>query len=484
MKNNTRDFWVILIGKAAQVLLMLLSLKLSTYYLDPSVMGQIYLLTTIYTFFVFLLISPVGQFFNRYTHKWYGENVLYDRLWLYLLYIIVVCIIASIGAVVIHNLSESANISVVSFSLLVGGLVLIVSINQTVVPLFNMLNYRILFTTMTFFTSFLALCFSLVVIYYVDKSASSWLLGILIGNAVIIVFAVYIMRSILSANEVVNNSLISLCVFDQQKINKIIRFSVPVSLATVFMWAQNSGYRISIEKLIGLEYLGFLGVGLVLATQIFSVVESILMQYYHPGFYRSIKSESTELRLAAVNSYLNSTIPVYFSLALFLTFSIEYIFPILVSGDYAKGYAFCVFGVWIEFFRTVTNSISSIAHSEVKMKGYMYPYIFGALATNALVYMAALYVNDINSIPMALNVGALITMLLMYFNMRKILPFTINFTLVMIFLIAVLPSLLFFLLFPFPQNIDVYYISSLCTGGVLFLIGLSMSVKLGKKANG
>uniref|UniRef100_UPI003D11557A hypothetical protein n=1 Tax=Amphritea sp. TaxID=1872502 RepID=UPI003D11557A len=201
MKESSRDFLIISIGKATHVLLMLASLKLVTYYLAPSVMGQIYLFTTVYTFFVYFLVSPVGQYFNRYTHKWESQSVLYHRFLLYLFYMIFVSILSSLGAVLVYLVDDALDVSLLFFSLLTGGFVLIVSANQIIVHLFNMLNYRLFFSMLTFMTSFLALCFSLGFIFVVDRTATSWLQGILIGNAVVLVVAFFIMRRILLANE-------------------------------------------------------------------------------------------------------------------------------------------------------------------------------------------------------------------------------------------------------------------------------------------
>lgn len=483
MNSDKRDFLIVLFGKIVQVLLMLATLKISTSLLSPSVMGQIYLFTTIYTFFVFLFISPIGQYFNRYTHLWEGEGTLYDRLWLYFIYMLIVSVCASIGATIIHFFGGSADFPLIHFTLLTGFFVLIVSANQTAVPLLNMLNFRGIFTILTFLTGFMALTLSVFFIFAVDKAASNWLLGILLGNALTLIIALLVLRKILIDKNKAFKIKLNFSCINKKNLYTLATFAIPVSFATVFMWAQNVGYRVSVESFLGLKYLGFLGIGLIIAAQISNVVEAILMQYLQPNFYRSIKGANFKERTNAVNFYLNITIPVYFSLALFLTFSIKFIFPVLVSSEYIDGYKFCIFGVWIEFIRMVTNSLSTIAHSEVKMKRYMYPYIFGALTTNILVYFAVKHVGEIDFVPISLIVGGIVTMLLMYLNMKNIMPFSLNISYLLIFTVTTIPSIIYFSNINFPKEIGVYYMFLLCVGGCIFVTSLASSFFIGRKIN-
>ena len=473
MTNNTRDFLVVVLGKVAQVILMFATLKVSTHLLPPNIMGQVYIFTAIYTFFVFFLISPIGQYFNRYTHQWEDEGILFSRLKLYFCYMVVVCICAMVGAGIVHLLGGANDFSLFTFLILSGLFVLAVSANQTVIPLLNMLNYRVLFTTLTFFTGFTALVLSIFFVVFVAETAIYWLAGLLLGNVLILVIGVFYLSKILFSNGEAPSRFFDFTYINKKNVNTIVKFAVPVSLATAFMWAQNAGYRISIESYLGLEYLGLLGVGLIVASQLSSVVESILMQYLQPNFYRRIKDADFKERIQTVNTYLSITIPVYFALALFLTFSIEYIFPVLVSGEYKEGYKFCIFGVWIEFFRMVTNAIGTIAHSEMKMKGYMYPYIFGALSTNVLVYLAVTSPSELDLVPIALLFGASVTSCMMYIKMRQIMLFSISLQSIFASGIAVLPCLFYFYFTPFDPDVGIRYLVLLCFGGFIFLAGLA-----------
>ncbi|MEY8214476.1 MAG: hypothetical protein RPR97_08335 [Colwellia sp.] len=482
MTSSRRDFIVIVLGKLALVTLAVFSIKLSTKFLSPEIMGQFYVFTTIYTFFVLFLITPVGQYFNRYTHKWESEKILHNRLLRHFLYMIVISLLSLLGSVFLYSQGWTAGLSMVQFSLMIGMFVFVLSANQTVVPILNMLNHRVAFIGFSFLTAALALLLSCAFVINIETILIYWLAGILLANILVLLIAwFFLYEKVLPFNNEVSSFSFEL--FNKNKLFDVARFSLPVAIAMVFMWAQNIGYRMSVESLMGAHYLGLLGVGLMLSTQLSSVVESILMQYLHPIFYKRIQSEIFEERLAAANFYIGISIPLYFSLALFLTYSIEYIFPVLIDEQYSDGAIYCVFGVWLEFFRMTTNAFSNIAHSEIKMKSYMLPYVFGAVATNVLVYFSITSVFG-GGVPLALLIGGAITTLLMLFYMRKLMSFSVDVKFLLLSALMVLPSIAYLNYIKFPLGIDFYYMFLLCFSGILFLVGWAVLFFIGKKTYG
>lgn len=469
MTSDRQAFIAIVLGKLALVAISILSIKVSTKYLSPSVMGNLYLFTTIYTFFVFLFISPVGQYFNRYTHYWLEKGVLKDRFLTYFFYIIFVASLSLFVSIGMHQLGWTAGLSLIEFASAVALFVAVISLNQTIVPLFNMMQFRVLFTVLAFLTAALALLISFLLVANFDASLENWLLGILISNFLLSLLAWRLIRSRLQPE----SSDVSSLAFSYSRgdLNQIIKFSLPVAVATIFMWGQNTGYRITIESLIGANYLGFLGVGLTLASQLSNVVESILMQYLQPVFYKRIQSDRFEDRLSAANSYIAIAIPAYLTLAIFLTFSIEYVFPILVDVQYSDAVEFCVYGVWIEFFRMTTNSLANIAHSETKMNLYMFPYLFGAFGTNILVLLVPTVLIDVELLPAALVLGSFITCLTMFVYMRKIMLFSLDLKGLVIGVALITPSVVLLNMLDFPSSIDMYYLFMLFVSGCVFLLG-------------
>jgi O-antigen/teichoic acid export membrane protein len=410
------DFLIILGGKVLQVILMIIAIRVSTSLLEPKEMGNIYIFTTIYTFFVLSLISPFGQYINRHTHQWYEKKSLLDNLGIYVLYLMVISVFSVAIGFLLYIFGFSQEIELLFFLSLLFLFILFMTLNQTILPLLNMLHYRLSFTILTVITS-------------------SGI--ILFGYLFIKLFGFFLLRNRL--NETFNGFSYNLRKITKEKIKSILVFVLPLSVATLFMWLQNSGYRILIEQNIGLEFLGFLGVGLAISGQIASTIESIVMQYFHPIYYQQITNTTIVERKKAIESFINKALPIYFMLAIFLTFLAKYVVEILVDEKYYSVYIFTTFGIWIEFFRMTSNLFGNISQSEMNTKKFMLPYIIGSLVTVLLVYLSSLQVDYEFYLPIALLIGGLFTMFVMYISMKKLIDFKIDFRLIFFGFLVSLP---------------------------------------------
>jgi O-antigen/teichoic acid export membrane protein len=431
------DFLIILGGKVLQVILMIIAIRVSTSLLEPKEMGNIYIFTTIYTFFVLSLISPFGQYINRHTHQWYEKKSLLDNLGIYVLYLMVISVFSVAIGFLLYIFGFSQEIELLFFLSLLFLFILFMTLNQTILPLLNMLHYRLSFTILTVITSSGIILFGYLFIKLFDYSAEYWLLGTVVSNMIFMIMGFFLLWNRL--NETFNGFSYNLRKITKEKIKSILVFVLPLSVATLFMWLQNSGYRILIEQNIGLEFLGFLGVGLAISGQIASTIESIVMQYFHPIYYQQITNTTIVERKKAIESFINKALPIYFMLAIFLTFLAKYVVEILVDEKYYSVYIFTTFGIWIEFFRMTSNLFGNISQSEMNTKKFMLPYIIGSLVTVLLVYLSSLQVDYEFYLPIALLIGGLFTMFVMYISMKKLIDFKIDFRLIFFGFLVSLP---------------------------------------------
>ena len=463
------DFLIILIGKLFQVVLMILAIRVSTALLEPKEMGNIYIFTTIYTFFVFSLISPFGQYINRHTHQWHEKKSLLDNLGLYCLYLTSISIFSVIVGFLLYSFGVSQEIELLFFLSLLFLFILFMTLNQTILPLLNMLYYRLSFTVLTVLIALGIIVFGFLFIKLFGNSAENWLLGTVVSNIIFMIISFFVLKNRL--NEKFHGFFNSLRKITKEKIKSILVFVIPLSVATLFMWLQNSGYRILIEQNIGLEFLGFLGVGLAISGQIASTIESIVMQYFHPIYYKQITNATMEERKKAIESFINKALPIYFMLAIFLTFLAKYVVEILVDEKYYGVYIFTVFGIWIEFFRMSANLFGNISQSEMNTKKFMIPYIVGSLLTVILVYFSSLQIDYEFYLPIALLIGGLFTMLIMYISMRKLIDFKIDFRLIFLSFSISIPYISIYF-FDFQTNLlfnllivgsfGLYFLGTIC----------------------
>lgn len=434
-----KDFLVIFIGKLIQVAIVIATIKISTMLLSPEEMGNIYLFLTVQTFFVLTFISPIGQYINRKTHSWEKEKSIVDNLSILIIYTLFISLFSVLVGYLIYSYFNVGNsFEIYIFLLLLFSFVFIVTLNQTFIPMLNLLHYRMNFTVLTILTSLFILFFGYLAIYIYVPKAEYWLFGILISN---FLFAFY--GYILIKKRTLNNFSGFKYIFNKLKCydyNKLLLIVIPISIATLFMWLQNSGYRIIIEQKVGLEFLGFLGVGLAVSGQIASVFESILTQYLSPIYYQKISIQNDiQHRTESFNWLINIKLPMYFLLAIFVTFFAEYIVDLLVNEKYKEVYIYSIFGIWIEFFRMMTNILYSVSLSELKTKKIMLPYIIGSLVTIILVYFSSLQVNYELYLPIALLIGGILTMIVMYISMKKLIDFKIDFRLIFFSFLVSLP---------------------------------------------
>jgi O-antigen/teichoic acid export membrane protein len=323
------------------------------------------------------------------------------------------------------------------FSIIVFIYSFFVFLSQFIANVFNMLYFRLIFTTLTISISLFSLFFVYLFIKLFGNNAENWLLGTVVSNMIFMIMGVFILKNRL--NEKFNGFFYSFKKITKEKIKTILVFVLPLSIATLFMWLQNSGYRILIEQNIGLEFLGFLGVGLAISGQVASTIESIVMQYFHPIYYKQITNATIQERKKAIESFINKALPIYFMLAIFLTFLAKYVVEILVDEKYYGVYVFTTFGIWIEFFRMTSNLFGNISQSEMNTKKFMKPYIIGSLVTIILVYFSSLKENYDFYLPIALLIGGLFTMIIMYISMKKLIDFKIDFRLIFFSFLVSLP---------------------------------------------
>lgn len=461
-----KDFTIIFFGKILQIVIMLIAIKVTTHYLTPKEMGNIYIVITISSLLMLAFFNPLGMYVHRKLNIWKEQKVLFHNI---VNFSIIVLLVAMIGALVIYLYSifiaKHVDFSTNDFVLIVFGYSFVVFLSPFIAYVLNMLYYRVSFTVLTVSNAAWTLFFGYLFILLFGLTAQNWLLGTLLSNFIFMFIGFVILRNKLQER---------FCGIRQniEKISKkslktILVFILPLSFATFFMWLQNSGYRILIEQNIGLEFLGFLGVGMVISGQIASTVESILMQYFHPVYYKQITNTTLEKRKIAIEMLINKVLPIYFMLAILLTFLAKYVVEVLVDEIYYEAYIFTAFGIWVEFFRMAANLFGNVSQSEMNTKKFMLPYIIGSLITIFLVYMASMGVEYKFYLLWGLVIGGFFTMVIMYISMKKLIDFKINYKLIFFSFIISIP---YFTLYFFDfESTLLINLSIVCSFGLYFL---------------
>jgi O-antigen/teichoic acid export membrane protein len=180
------------------------------------------------------------------------------------------------------------------------------------------------------------------------------------------------------------------------------------------MWLQLSGYRFLVESYWGLAQLGFMVVGLQLTGQISALVESLVMQFFYPMFYRRVSANEQvhEVELA-FSDLLNTLVPIYFVLTGLIIVSAPYLLKLLVASQFQDAIFFVMLGAGIELCRVLGNILSNAAQITRKTKSVVLPYAVGAITTFILIALIGDRQQEMIWVGVALISGAIAMLLVM-----------------------------------------------------------------------
>ena len=411
-----KELLILILGRIVQVFIMLISIKVSTKFLSPLEMGNLYLIMSIGSFFSFFFINPIGQYINRKTHEWYEHGQILNRLFNYLFYILFASIISLgvIGVLRIYGIAR--NVDVFWLFVTIPLFIFFNTWNQTLIPIINMLGNRSGFTVLTILTLLLSLVSSSLMIHYFEAYGVFWFLGQIIGVSIMAIIALYYFIQIFKCSLDIR---IAYATVTMENIKNILVFAMPLSIAVLFLWMQNQSYRIVIEKCIGGEFLGFLGVGMMIAIAISSSFETIVMQFLYPKIYQTMHDET--LFKSTFSNIVNLILPIYFFLAIYVSFLAKYIIILLVDSQYASSFIFIIFGIWIEFFRMSSSLISTIAHAKMRTMVLVFPYAFGGMLVLIGTYLGSMTSKYSWIIPIILVIAGGLTFFIMFIQVKKLI---------------------------------------------------------------
>lgn len=420
MPKINKELSILILGRIAQVVVLLASIKISTVLLSPSEMGNLYLIVSICSFFGFFFMNPIGQYVNRKTHEWHQSGILLNKLYNYNYYIIFASLMSFFIVTSLHFFGIANNVNYTLLIVLIPLFIFFNTWNQTIIPMINMLEHRAVFTAFTIFTLSLSLFFSYLIINWLNADGIIWFSGQIVGLGLMAIVAlIYFVKNI------ENKFSISIAhgTVTRENLKHILLFALPLSVGVLFLWMQNQSYRLIIEKYIGAEFLGYFGVGMAIAIAISSSFETIVMQFLYPKMYKHMNDE-IQFKVIFSN-IINLILPIYFLLAIFISFLAMYLMTILVDTKYSSSYIFVIFGIWVEFFRMASNLISAIAHSKMQTKTLIFPYAVGGIFVAVGTYLVSQKQNYELLIPAVLIAGGILT----FWQMLRKMNILINFDL-------------------------------------------------------
>lgn len=415
-----KDLYIVLISRSIQIGTLIATMKLLTAFLPPSEMGKYSILMTIISFFSLLFINPVGMFINRQLNTWNQEGNLWHNLQHAVIYLLIVVFLSiCISPMVLYyGYAGNIAINIVGLVCLIGLTLFANTLNQTIIPAFNMLGLRknwAVFTTITLWGS---LFFSVVLMNF-RASVEWWLIGQMGGNILASLLAMPIFYRAINTKWHVKKMRLT-----QHAIKPIIVFSVPVALAVLLNWVQFQSYRLILGSFCGMEFLGIFAAGYSVSSGLMGAFEATASSYFHPLFYRKLDLITEKERMDVWCGYAQTMISLTLYTIIFIAFMAEPLTHILLASQYWTATYFAIIGGLVEGARVIGNVYSLAAHATMVTKILLVPQIVGAVT----LFSSVLLLQFISAqwLGLILILPAILYVTMMHVTIRRKLKSKIN----------------------------------------------------------
>ena len=356
-------------------------MRVATTLLSPEEMGKVALVLTTTAFFALFLVNPVGMFINRRLHAWQASGMAQHYLIRYANYLLLVALFAAISLPLLH-MSGATNFGISTGWLifLVCGSLLFNTINQTAIPSLNMLGDSrrfVLLSVATIATSFI---FATLLVRIMQPVAQYWLLGLLLGQAVL----AWVGTSILFAQLQQTGPATAAPVIHRRHLRTLFNFAWPVAIAAGLGWVQGQGYRYLMEGQLGLASLGLFVAGYGISAGIIAGFESVLTTYFQPRLYRDVSTDHPDRQAQAWQRYAAAVIPsLLLTVALVVILAPE-LTRLFLGNNFQAAVDFVVWGALAEAARVLIGTYSLIAHVHMQTRWLILPSLIGAILSIAL----------------------------------------------------------------------------------------------------
>lgn len=371
----------IALGRLAQILLLVLTMRVATTFLPPAELARFFLISSAVALYGSLLLNPVGMFMNRRFHAWNSQGLVgyyYSYFWAYLLFVAVVA--SSSIIIFVHANLLNFHTDPYWLAFLIFASVLISTVNTVVIPGLNMLGNRVSFVFLTLATTAISLMAGFLMVILVGPSAEYWLIGILIGQLLIALLGWKIFY-----NHIYRFNSLS---YSEVKINKshvgvLWKFSWPILIGASLIWVQSQSYRFIMENSIGLMQVGLFAAGYGISAGMISGFEAILTSYFQPIFYRNISGDNVVAQSTAWKNYAEAILQPLLPVGFLLVATAPELTMLLLGVNYGESAQFILWGAIAELARVAYGVYGMAAHARMKTNRLLLPSLIGVIISIA-----------------------------------------------------------------------------------------------------
>jgi O-antigen/teichoic acid export membrane protein len=414
-----REFLVVLVGRVIAIVLALATLRLSTHFLEPAEYGWLAILQAMQLFANFFLTNPVAQYLNRHLIEWSQDGSLLPRLRLYLGYVIG-CAFAA-AAIFALWISLHGDVPSSGSALSVGLIffsVIALGWGPVLGSFLNFLGYRTASVLLTAGSALAGLLLSMGFAWLAPNGVS-WFAGTVVSFVVVGAMAWHVLRRRLPR-------IAELPVEWRVEAGAVMRFSGPLAISAIFVWFLISGYRFEFDLIWGKADLGHAVVGLVIAMQVWAVIEQLALQYLQPYLFRHMTLDGARDGSLACSDFVNILVPLYLGYSGLIALNAGLVYKLLVAEGYRSGIGIFLLAIHIELFRVVSNAFSMAAHVRKDAKPLIRTYALAAIVVAGGIYAVGGNGLGIVAACYVLLAGGAVMLAAMFFFSRRLVPFELD----------------------------------------------------------
>jgi O-antigen/teichoic acid export membrane protein len=403
------DFLIIYGGRILIGLLLLLATRIYSTILSDYEIGLLGVVLASLLFFSSIIFFPIGSFINQKILLWIREkrwkSILISYFFALFFFFFFISLISSFF--------------IDSFTVLIGFFFLLsLSINQTFVPLLNVILHRKAFVSLTLLTSSFYILFSYNLTNIYKETAYFWIIGQSLSNLLFGLVAIFLFVKLTGSN----------FRFSYYKINrndfiKLIQFIIPLAITSLCTWLILNSFKITGGIFIDLDEIAVLILCSVLSAGVFGAIESATFQYFHAEFLNKLNvSQGRDARRICFEIFFNKVFLILSISLIALLILSPFIIGIALDERFHKYYLIFQIFLVSDFLKNVNHLISQFAYAEFKTKLLLKGNIFAAMFTISSVLLLFLIKPDnfIYLIPISIAISYLISILIQYNKAKNV----------------------------------------------------------------
>ncbi len=411
------DFLLLAGGRISQIVILLVTTRIITSLLSPGQMGRFSIIYTAAALFIALFINGASLYVERRLLEWKLEGTVIRNVGRFVGYLFLSGVAASIF-ILISQAAIGIDISSLWLIILVFSLVFITNLNGCFASWLNILRKRLWFILTSNLTLVSGLLISIFLVVSFSRTAEYWIGGQILGQVSLIALGGLLFFKVIKASQGERVAPVS----HESSMSAVLRFVLPLSMASLVLWLQTQSYRFMLGRLSGLEVLGFFTVGFHLGSRLVERFGVLFSNFYNPIFYEEIAKASPEKKARAWNGYAEAFFPAVILVGLFVSSGGPFIAKIFVAEQFQKIAGSVVFwGSLTALTLSLISTYKMVGVAQLQMKGLIVPYILGTIVALGGILVLSRW-NPYIGTGVSLLSGALTTLVYLVARMHRLLP--------------------------------------------------------------